>query len=500
MPSPESGRTNRDRTRTETDGGLTKTHVLISGFTGWAASPECSPGAGFLALNRCGPPSRAPQQRKTKLSSVFWGEQRPAGIAFASIRRGRVSWFKAARKRNGIRGFGRGWSGGRRGWRGRARDAAGGSRAARQDAAPRGAGWASDEFGEAGPCGAGAPSAGSRISGRVSLGGPGWCPPLVSHNLLCKGAARRRGVARAGVPAAREKSALFRNPRPGGWESRPRRSQGRAAPGPWVGEGLGDATDSDRCGARWGKFKMGGRAGELGWAAWRTGGRAVSAAGSRRGHPCLAGWRLRRRRGGAERGWEQFGEQLARSRSAGGRRGEPTVALTPVESPVGGAGGRAVGRAGSCTGGARGLKERAGSSLRKRQRAICGGKLAGRAVYAPVAPARRSGREGGEPEPELLPAGHDGSQMSRRRGDHGGWAAVELAGGRAGWRVSPAGHDGSAGGGCRSAQRSGAELRGEGAEGADGLGRQSRSGRRSGRAGRWAEPSFTGGARGSKAM
>src|SRR5215210_6910227 len=74
----------------------------------------------------------------------------------------------------------------------------------------------------------------------------------------------------------------------------PAGARGGQLPGRRVGESFGDATDA--AGPWVGEIQMGGRVWNWVWAAWRTGGRLFG----RRlqgGHPCLAGWRLRRRRG-----------------------------------------------------------------------------------------------------------------------------------------------------------------------------------------------------------
>jgi len=159
---------------------------------------------------------------------------------------------------------------------------------------------ASDEFGEAGPCGAGAPSARFRVSGRVSLGGPGAARPWFHITCYVKALARRRGRRAGrgsgqcritGSPALRLRppaGARGGSSRVGGW--------GKASAMPRTLRGHG-----------WGKLRWGGRVWNWVWAPWRTGGRLFG----RRlqgGHPCLAGWRLRRRRGRAERGG-QFGPQ-----------------------------------------------------------------------------------------------------------------------------------------------------------------------------------------------
>ena len=132
-------------------------------------------------------------------------------------------------------------------------------------------------------------------SGWVGLprgwGRPGGFSPLV-YITGCKGGDPiGGGVAVLGSGKARssERVAGWRSEHPlpepdreGGRGSR-RRRQGRIPGRGW--EGL---LDWARCGApRAGEIQMGRAAGELGWAPWRTGGRLLTAAGSRTDTPAL---------------------------------------------------------------------------------------------------------------------------------------------------------------------------------------------------------------------
>jgi len=65
------------------DGGLTKTHVLISGFSGRAALRKCRRGGVLLALIRCGIPLSGGGSAENETSSVFCDAERPAGLGFA---------------------------------------------------------------------------------------------------------------------------------------------------------------------------------------------------------------------------------------------------------------------------------------------------------------------------------------------------------------------------------------------------------------------------------
>jgi hypothetical protein len=273
---------------------VTKSVLLVTALRRFAASRKRPSSGPFRVLKGRGLPPAGGSGTENETSFVFWGDQRPAGTAFGRLRRGPKVGLNPREKAITGRRFGRGRVGGRRrGWRGRARDAEGGSRAARQDAAPgvggggRGASKSTRQFGAAqrsqaaGPYLGGGPRTVQATSLEMRLGGgPGRCPPLVCiSRRLCKGAARRRGVAAGGVRRRR----LLGIPARGGRGSRPRRSQGRAAPGP---EGGGKPRYSyARCGARGrGKSRWaGGR--EIGWARGRNGGRSVTAGRSLRRVP-----------------------------------------------------------------------------------------------------------------------------------------------------------------------------------------------------------------------